>query len=175
MLELSEQDLRELEVLMKRAPKAYIRRKAVALWNLAQGRSQREVAAFLGASRASVVSWQRRFKSEGIAGLSLRPGRGRPRRAQPEEIEAVLRQSPRNFGIPETRWTLATLAQVVPSLKGFTDSGVWRALRRSGLSYKRGQPLIHSPDPEYVQKRGLAHGASGSRGKPSRHSPAVYR
>jgi len=171
---VSEVDLSELEALMRRASKAYIRRKATALWNLGQGRTQREVAAFLGVSRASVVSWQKRFRTEGIAGLGLRPGRGRPRRAQPEEIEAALRQSPRNFGIPQTRWTLATLAQVVPSLKGFTDSGVWRALRRNDLSYKRGQPLLHSPDPAYDLKRGLESGASRSLSKSPRHSPPVY-
>jgi transposase len=162
MLNASPEQVAELEALMRRAPEAHIRRKATALWNLAQGRSQHEVAAFLGASRASIVAWKQRFETEGIAGLYVRPGRGRPRVAQAEEIEAVVRQSPRNYGIPQTRWTLDLLAQVVPSLRGFTASGVWRALRRSGLSYKRGQPLIYSPDPLYVQKRGVEHSASRS-------------
>src|SRR5918999_868006 len=154
MFKVSEEGIKELERAMRSAPKPYVRRKATALWNLAQGRTYREVAAFLGASRASLVEWKQRFESEGIAGLYMRPGRGRPRRAEPAEIEAALRQSPRNFGLPQTRWTLEALIQVVPSLRGFTPSGVWRALRRSGLSYKRGQPLIHSPDPAYAKKRG---------------------
>lgn len=162
MLELSKEDWEKLEGLMKRAPKAHLRRKATALWNLGQGRTQTEVAAFLGVSQKAVSKWKLRFEAEGLAGLELRPGRGRPRRAREEEIEAALRQSPRNLGRPETRWTLSALAQVVPSLQGFSDSGVWRALKRSGFSYKRGQPLLHSPDPSYVQKRGLAGSASGS-------------
>lgn len=162
MLQVSAEDRETLTVLMRRAPKAYVRRKATALWNLAQGRSRTEVAAYLGVSRVSLYRWQRRFEAEGVAGLSMRPGRGRPRQARPEEIEAVLRQSPRNFGRPQTRWTLNTLAQVVPSLQGFTDSGVWRALRRSGFSYIRGQPLLHSPDPAYDEKRGPADSASRS-------------
>jgi transposase len=162
MLKASAEDIRKLEGAMKSAPKPHIRRKATALWNLARGRSQREVAAFLGASRASIIEWKQRFEAEGIAGLELRPGRGRPQRANPAEIEAVLRQSPRNFGISQTRWTLDSLTQVVPSLRGFTPSGVWRVLRRSGLSYKRGQPLIHSPDPAYGKKRGLKGSASRS-------------
>jgi transposase len=174
MLKVTEGQLQELEGLMKRAPKAHIRRKATALWNLAQGRSQRQVAAFLGASRASIVNWKKRFETEGVAGLGLRPGRGRPRRAQSEEIEVVLRQSPRNFGIQETRWTLSSLAHVVPSLEGFTDSGVWRALRRSGLSYKRGQPLVHSPDRAYDLKRGLEGSASRSLPEPARDSAPVH-
>jgi transposase len=175
MLKANEKDIRELEGLMKRAPKAHLRRKATALWNLAQGRSQREVAAFLGCSRASIVEWKQRYEGEGLAGLEMRPRPGRPRRAQAAEIESVLRQSPRNFGIAQTRWTLKSLAQATPSLKGFTDSGVWRALRRYGFSYKRGQPLIHSPDPAYVEKRGVEGSASRSRPEPTGNGLTVHR
>jgi hypothetical protein len=39
-------------------------------------------------------------------------------------------------------------------LKGFTDAGVYYALVRAGFRYKRGQPHLHSPDPEYEEKRG---------------------
>lgn len=155
MLKTSAEELEALRSLMRRSPKAHVRRRATALWNLAQGKTQQEVASFLGASRSSIVFWKKSFEEEGLSSLTIRPGRGRPRRAQSDEIEAVLRQSPRNFGIEQTRWTLASLAQVVPSLRGFSNSGVWRALRRSGLSYKRGQPLLHSPDPQYDKKRGV--------------------
>lgn len=153
MLQVTPSELIELEGLMRHAPKPYVRRKATALWNLAQGRSQREVASFLSVGRNAVGRWQRRFQAEGFASLTLRPGRGRPQTAQPAELETFLRQSPRNFGLAQTRWTLSALTQVVPSLRGFTASGAWRALRRSGLGYKRGQPLIHSPDPDYAQKK----------------------
>jgi transposase len=162
VLKASPDELQELQSLMRRAPKAHVRRRATALWNLAEGRSQREVASFLGASRSSIVFWKRSFEEEGLRSMGIRPGRGRPRRADAAEIEAMLRQSPRNFGVEQTRWTLASLAQVVPSLRGFSDSGVWRALRRSGLSYKRGQPLLHSPDPHYDKKRGPESSASRS-------------
>src|SRR5688572_33399683 len=115
MLEINEPDLRALKGLMRRAPKPYVRRKATALWNLAQGRRPDEVAEVLGVSQTSLFNWLRRYRAEGIAGLQIRPGRGRPPRAKAEEIESVLRQSPRNFGIPETRWTLSSLAQVARS------------------------------------------------------------
>jgi transposase len=174
MLKVSPEELNNLESAMRSGAKAHLRRKATALWNLAQGRSQREVAAFLGASRTSIIQWKRRFEAEGLAGLELRPGRGRPQRAELAEIEVVLRQSPRNFGIPQTRWTLEALAQAAPSLHGFTPSGVWRVLQRGSLGYKRGQPLIHSPDPAYAQKRGPSDSASRSRKESRRDSSAVY-
>jgi transposase len=163
MLEVSPADLKQLEGLMRRAEKPYVRVKALALWNLAQGKTQTEIAAFLRVGRNAIGRWQRRFQEQGLASLNVRPGRGRRRRSQRSEIETYLRQSPRHFGLSQTRWTLRSLAEAVPSLHGFTDSGVWRALQRYGLSYKRGQPLIHSPDPGYSQKRGLERSASGSR------------
>jgi len=154
MLQLSEQDRRELQRLMRRAEKPHIRMKATALWNLSRGKTRREVAEFLGVSTVSVRAWAKRFHAEGAAGLAIRPGRGRSARAQAAEVEQVLPQSPRSFGLDQTRWTLRALTQVVPSLQGFTEMGVWKVLQRLGYRYKRGQPHLTSPDPEYEEKRG---------------------
>ena len=145
---------RELERLMKRSRAPYVRIKALALWNVGAGRTQREVAEFLGVGLRSVNRWVNRFRSEGTAALSVKPGRGRRPRVQLKELERYVRQSPRAFGLPQTRWTLRALAQTVPSLKGFTDAGVYYALVRAQFRYKRGQPHLHSPDPEYEEKRG---------------------
>ena len=56
------------------------------------------------------------------------------------------------FGIDRSRWTLRLLAEAVPSLRGFSHAGVLYALRRCGISYKRGQAWMLSPDPEYEKK-----------------------
>lgn len=155
MQRFSEEQVRELRLLMRRSSKPGERIKAVALWNLAAGKTRREVAEFLGVSKASVTEWARRFLAEGVCGLAIKSGRGRRPRAVVSEVEQYLRQSPRAFGLSQTRWTLRALAQVVPSLAGFTDMGVWKVLQRAGYRYKRGQPSVHSPDPEYGEKRGL--------------------
>ena len=154
MLRLSDGARQELRRLMRRAQRPHVRLKATALWNLSQGKKRREVAGFLGVSTASVSAWVQRFRREGVAGLAIRPGRGRPARAQVAEVEEALRQSPRSFGLTQTRWTLGALAQVVPSLRGFSEMGVWKVLHRMGYRYKRGQPHLSSPDPEYQEKRG---------------------
>lgn len=154
MLQLSDEESKELQRLMRRAEKPHVRMKAAALWNLSRGKTRREVAEFLGASTVSVGAWAKRFRDEGVAGLAIRPGRGRPARAQEAEVEQVLRQSPRSFGLAQTRWTLRALAQVAPSLRGFSEMGVWKVLNRMGLRYKRGQPHLSSPDPQYDEKRG---------------------
>ncbi len=154
MLQLSDGDKRELETLMRKAEKPHIRMKTAALWNLSRGKTQREVAEFLGVSRTSVIAWVKRFRAEGVGGLAIRPGRGRPAKVSRSQVENYLRQSPRAFGLNQTRWTLRALARVAPSLVGFSDMGVWKALNRMGFRYKRGQPHLHSPDPEYQEKRG---------------------
>lgn len=154
MLHITEAQMQELHGLMRRATKPHLRMKATALWNLGRGKTRREVADLLGVSTASITAWTQRFRAQGVAGLSIRPGRGRKARAVEVELKAYLRQSPRSFGLTQTRWTLRALAQTVPSLHGFTDMGVWKVLQRAGYRYKRGQPHVHSPDPQYQEKRG---------------------
>jgi transposase len=62
------------------APKAYLRERAAALLKIAAGMPAAAVARH-GLLRPrqpdTVYLWLTRFESEGIAGLSLRPGRGR--------------------------------------------------------------------------------------------------
>lgn len=153
-MEWSQTQVEELEQLVRHAPAPHVRVKAVAILNVARGRSQQEVAELVCAHRESVSRWVQRYRAAGAAGLAVATGRGRRPRVAGEEVAGYLRQSPRQFGVAQTRWTLRALASVVPSLRGFTESGVQRALVRLGFRYKRGQPAVHSPDPEYGEKRG---------------------
>jgi transposase len=154
-MEITEQQRKELDHVARCGQPAYIRRKALVVLNLSEGRSISEVATIFRVSRPSVYEWRRRYLDEGVDGLRVRPGRGRKAKADLEELERYIRQSPRSFGIARTRWTLATLAEVVPSVKGFSAYGVQKALARAGIGYKRGQPRLHSPDPDYEGKKGL--------------------
>ena len=44
MLQLSDEERKELQRLMRRAEKPHMRMKAAALWNLSRGKRRREVA-----------------------------------------------------------------------------------------------------------------------------------
>jgi transposase len=153
-MQISAQDRQQLEIVARTGEPGYVRRKALALLSLADGRRTNEVGRIFRVSRQSLYEWQRRYRSEGVEGLRVRPGRGRKGRADLKQLEAYVRQSPRRFGIPRTRWTLKMIAQVVPCVKGFSPYGVQKALTRAGFGYKRGQPRLHSPDPEYEAKKG---------------------
>lgn len=154
-MKISVDQRQELEQMARKAQAAYVRQKALVLVNVADGMSIREAAKVFRVSRQSVYFWQRRYEEEGGAGLRVHPGRGRKATADLEEIAQFVRQSPRRHGVARTRWTLGSLAQAVPSLKGFSPFGVQKALRRAGFRYKRGQPRLHSPDPSYEAKKGL--------------------
>jgi hypothetical protein len=74
-----------------------------------------------------------------------------------EALRALLHQSPRTFGKPTSRWTLA-LAVEVSFAQGLTprlvsDETIRLALRRWGVTWKRAKHWITSPDPAYARKK----------------------
>ncbi len=153
-MEWTEAQLRELQAAVRTSPVPYIRVKALAVLNVARGLTRHDVAGLVCAHRVSVGAWVRRYRQDGLAGLAVAPGRGRRAQVDGAEVATYLRQSPRTFGVAQSRWTLRALARTVPSLQGLTDSGVYRALGRLGFRYTRGQPHGHSPDPAYGKKKG---------------------
>jgi hypothetical protein len=77
---LDPQERRALETLRDHAPKPYLREKAAALIKVANG----EIAAHVARTgllrpRApeTIYRWLTRYQADGIAGLLVRPGRGR--------------------------------------------------------------------------------------------------
>ena len=79
-LSLSETEQSALVRLRDTAPKPYLRERAAALLQIAAGRSAHVVAqsGLLRPRRPeTVVDWLERFRTHGLAGLSIRPGRGR--------------------------------------------------------------------------------------------------
>lgn len=152
-MRLTEGQMEGLRMAARHHRKAHVRVQALALYNLGRGLSGREVARLFCVSEQSICAWKRVFAREGVSGLGVHAGRGRKGQADARQIASYVLQSPHNFGLPRTRWTLALLAETVPCLRGFSPSGVARALKRAGLSYKRGQPVQHSPDPDYGEKK----------------------
>jgi len=146
------EQLVELATTGHHAKTAHVRVKALAVLAVARGHTQAHTAELFDTSPASVNSWVGAYRAEGLSGFEIAAGRGRPRQADDEEVERYAVQSPRNFGVDRSRWTLRLLAQTVPCLQGFSDTGVRHALKRRGISYKRGQPWLMSPDPDFEKK-----------------------
>lgn len=70
----------------------------------------------------------------------------------------IVRRDPRQIGESTSRWTLAGIRRVCHWLEHLSESGIWRALEALEVHWKRGREYVHSPDPEYEDKRArLAH------------------
>jgi transposase len=151
-MDWSQAQLEELVDASHHHPKPGARVKARAVLAVARGHSYSAVGAILDVNYHSVSAWVHRYRERGLASFGIAPGRGRPRQIDEQELVDYALQSPRNFGINRSRWTLRLLTETVPSLRGFSHSGVLQALRRCGISYKRGQAWMLSPDPEYEKK-----------------------
>ena len=161
-LELSESEIQALVELRDTGEPAYLRERATALLKIHQGFSPHQVARsglLKKRDPDTVYTWLRRYRQQGIRGLSNKPGRGRkpafsPK--SPEEAESELLvaigQDPGLVNRHQTRWTLHSLGQVIPWLEGLSLPGIHQIFSRLGLSYKRARDYVRSPDADYAEK-----------------------
>lgn len=56
--------------------------------------------------------------------------------------------------MPRSRWRLRDLQELaaLPWLAAYSLPGIWQAVERLGIHYKRGRLRLHSPDPAYEAK-----------------------
>lgn len=161
---LTPEQQEQLERIRDTDKRPYMRERAAAILKIAEGASPRQVS-LKGLLKPrqpdTVYDWVKRYQSEGIAGLPVKPGRGRKPAYSPkyqskgEAKEAILhtvRREPSTFGKPRSRWSLSLIADVCKWLQVNTPSGLSKLLKRLGISYKHGRSYVHSPDPHYQQK-----------------------
>ena len=161
---LTQESQDQLEQIRDTHKCPYMRERATAILKVAEGTSGRQVALNGLLKRRkpdTVYEWLKRYQSGGIAGLKVKPGRGRKPSYWPkyqtnaEAKEAILhtvRREPITFGKSRSRWSLSYIAEVCKWLQLNTISGLGKLLKRLEISYKRGRSYIHSPDIYYQQK-----------------------
>lgn len=76
----------------------------------------------------------------------------RPKSEVQAEVEALLHNSPRVYGIPRARWRLQDVRRALNWLNGYSEAGIYKVLKRLGFSRKQALNFIHSPDPNYRAK-----------------------
>jgi transposase len=145
-----------------RSTSAFTGRRCQILLASAAGQSTPTIARHLHCTDQTVRNAIHTFHQRGLA--VLQPQSSRPHTlatifdaAACESLRALLHQSPRTFGKPTSRWTLA-LAAEVSFAQGLTprlvsDEAIRLALRRLGVAWMRAKPWITSPDPAYLQKK----------------------
>ena len=63
-----------------------------------------------------------------------------------------MKQTPRQFEQPHTRWRLADFGKAISWLAGRSSVGIRAILQRLGFSLKKAQNFVRSPDPQYDAK-----------------------
>ena len=113
----------------------------------ADGVSNTEIAARVGVSRQTVVSWRARYARSGIAGLYDEARPGRPRMIDHDRIiTETLKPPPRLLGV--THWSSRLLA----SRLGVDATTIARAWRAYGVAPWRSETFKFSTDPQLVAK-----------------------
>ena len=156
-----------------RSPSAFTLRRCQILLASAAGQSTTTIARHLHGTDQTVRNTIHAFHQRGLA--ALQPQSSRPHTTATifdagacESLRALLHHSPRTFGKPTSRWTLA-LAAEVSFARGLTprlvsDEAIRVALRRLGVAWKRAKHWITSPDPAYARKKNGATGSSSGLG-----------
>ena len=146
-----------------RSPDAFVVRRCQCLLKSAEGLTPRQIQRQVGWTDQTVRNALRAFTQQGLACLQLKSSR--PHSAQKtldgeklEQLKDLLHQSPRDFGLPTSRWTLDGMAQVclaqglTPTL--VSDETIRDAVKRLKVSWKRAKRWVDSPDPAYARKKG---------------------
>ena len=149
---------------MRRSQEARYDHRLHGVLLVAQGMTCPEVSRRLGDAPRSVQYWVRRFEERGLAGLVEGPRSGRPRRlseAQLQEVDRVLRQTPRHVGLSGTLWDGKTLSAWIEQ-RFQVRLGVrqcQRLFRQRGFRLRKPRPLIAHADPERQKRHKKTPGA----------------
>ena len=91
-------------------------RRRLAIRNVLAGRTQADVADFLGVHPVTVAEWMAAYRAGGDDALTAKPVPGRPRfltGEQEAEVGSWLRRKPTAFGFRTDLWTAARVAQLI--------------------------------------------------------------
>jgi transposase len=122
------------------------------------GQSNTAIATELRIPLCTVGRWRRRFLDRRLDGLTDNPRSGAPRALLDEQrLQELVHQSPRLFGKKRSTWTLQLLADTCTETgiagSGISGSTIGKTLKRMGVTWRRAQLWMTSPDPHYAEKK----------------------
>src|SRR5438128_538670 len=91
-------------------------RRRLAVEKVLGGRSQADVADFLGVHPVTVAKWMARDRASGAGALAAKPVPGRPRFLTPRqeaEVRGWLLRRPTEFGFRTDLWTAGRVAHLI--------------------------------------------------------------
>ena len=105
---LSESSRLSLEHAFETSSNASYRKRCQMILLKAQGRTSKDVGAIVGSSDVTVNSWLQRYKSEGLLGLQIKSGRGRPPlihdQLDKEEVLSLVKKHRQRVSLARSEW-----------------------------------------------------------------------
>ena len=136
---------------------------------VSQGHSARETARLLGDSPRTVQYWVQEFNRNGFAGLSDKQRPGRPSRLsdkQLQDIEEVLRRTPREVGLDVNLWDGKTLSAYIKRKHGVTigPRQCQKLFRKLGFRLRKPRAFIANRNEEQRRDFKKKAGKTGKAG-----------
>ncbi|MBD3881555.1 helix-turn-helix domain-containing protein [Phormidium tenue FACHB-886] len=123
---LTLEQIKRLQSLFKTSELSHVRERALILLLQNDGKTQQEIADFLGCSPRTVAHWCKHGDPDRVGSFLNQRDQERHRKATPEYIELLLEvsnQNPKALGCPFDRWTGERLAVYLVEQTGTQLSG----------------------------------------------------
>ena len=157
VITLTVDEQQSLEKIRDTHKKPYMRERCSAILKIAAGHSPYFVAKHCLLTERdpdTVYGWVKSYLETGILGLYRQEYHRLSLSAdERKQLEQMLHRPPYLFGQSGNRWTLAKLKAAFSQFANYTESGIWRLLKRLKITYKRGRLHITSPDTRYDEKK----------------------
>lgn len=155
-LRLSGVDRKLLLDTYRSSPDPPIARRAHAILLLAEGHTYRELMELLFCSAEFVSRVVRDFRAGGVATVLRERDQSSVPSWSDQLIEWLEHKTPQDFGYFRSRWSCATLAEVLAWETGHRVSTetVRRTLKALGYVWRRPRPIVGPVDPDYAAKVG---------------------
>jgi transposase len=130
-------------------------RRKLAVRKVLDGRTQADVADFLGVHPVTVAKWMKAYRAGGEDGLTAKPVPGRPRfltGEQEAEVRSWLLRKPTEFGFRTDLWTAARVAQLIRDRLGvaFHPNYLREWLSKRGYSPQKPARRVRQRDPQVI-------------------------
>lgn len=130
-------------------------RRKLAIRKVLDGRSQADVADFLGVHPVTVAKWMKAYRAGGESAVAAKPVPGRPRfltDEQEAEVRSWLLRKPTEFGFRTDLWTSARVAQLIRDKLGvaFHPSYLREWLSKRGYSPQKPVRRAKQQNPQAI-------------------------
>lgn len=154
---LSTEEKTNLQQAFKREEKADIRERILMFLLLNDGKTQQEIADFIGCSLRTVAYWCRQGDPSNLETLQDGRSKGNYQKVTPKYIKLLLEiieQEPQKFGYEFGRWTASRLAEYLEKETGITlsSSQVRRILKKNRYVYLWGKCSLENKQNKEKEK-----------------------